>query len=76
MTDLARCYTVTDVIGKLQMNKRTFRRLLAAGKLPFLEELQPRLGRIVRYRADLVDRYLEGRWDAPRSFASVRRPGR
>lgn len=73
MSDDARCYTVADVITKLQMSTRTFRRLQRAGKLPFLEELRPRLGRIVRYRADLVDRYLEGRWDAPRSFASARR---
>jgi predicted DNA-binding transcriptional regulator AlpA len=73
MTNDTRCYLIPDVIAKLQMSERTFRRLLRAKKLPFLEELHPRLGRIVRYRADLVDRYLEGRWNAPRSFASARR---
>jgi hypothetical protein len=57
-----RCYTVPDVLAKLQMTKRTFTRLKHAGKLPFLEELRPRLGRRVRYRADLIDRYLRGEW--------------
>jgi excisionase family DNA binding protein len=69
----SRCYTIPEVLEKLQMTKSTFRRLLRAGQLPFLEELQPRLGRIVRYRADLVDRYLEGRWNQPRAFSSARR---
>jgi hypothetical protein len=50
------------------MTKRTFRRLRAAGEMPFLEELQPRLGRSVRYRADLVDRYLAGQWGQSRFF--------
>lgn len=58
-----RCYTVPEVLGKLQMGQTTFTRLKRAGKLPFLEELKPRLGRKVRYRADLVDRYLSGEWN-------------
>jgi Helix-turn-helix domain len=68
-----RCYTVPEVLAKLQMPKRTFTALKAAGKLPFLEELRPRLGRRVRYRADLIDRYLRGEWGQPRAFASPRR---
>lgn len=68
MSDAPRCYTVPDVLAKLQMSQRTFRRLRAAGALPFLEELQPRLGRAVRYRADLVDRYLAGQWGQSRFF--------
>jgi predicted DNA-binding transcriptional regulator AlpA len=68
-----RCYLLTEVLEKLQMSERTFHRLHRAGKLPFLEELRPRLGRILRFRADLVDKYLEGRWDAPRSFMAARR---
>jgi hypothetical protein len=67
----ARCYKTTDILTKLQLNKRTFSRLKREGKLPFLEELKPRLGRHPRYRADLVDRYLAGQWDveASRFFA-------
>jgi len=57
-----RCYTVPDVLEKLQMRATTFKRLRRAGALPFLEELRPRLGRRVRYRADLVDQYLAGEW--------------
>lgn len=68
-----RCYLLPDILERLQMSETTFHRLRRAGKLPFLEELRPRLGRIARFRADLVDRYLEGRWDAPRSFAAARR---
>ena len=68
MSDSPRCYTVPDLLGKLQMTKRTFRRLRAAGEMPFLEEILPRLGRSVRYRADLVDRYLAGQWGQSRFF--------
>jgi hypothetical protein len=63
-----RCYTVPQLLERLQMTNRTFRRLRAAGEMPFLEELQPRLGRSVRYRADLVDRYLAGQWGQSRFF--------
>ena len=64
MTDV-RCYTVPEILAKLQMPKTTFTTLKRAGKLPFLEELRPRLGRRVRYRADLIDRYLKGEWHQP-----------
>jgi len=59
----SRCYTVPELLKKLQMSKTTFTTLKRKGKLPFLEELRPRLGRRVRYRADLVDRYLNGEWN-------------
>jgi len=68
-----RCYLLPEVLEKLQMSETTFKRLRREGQLPFLEELRPRLGRVMRFRADLVDRYLEGRWDAPRAFALARR---
>ena len=58
----ARCYTLPEVLSKLQMAKTTFKTLRRAGRLPFLEELRPRLGRRVRYRADLIDQYLSGEW--------------
>lgn len=71
----ARCYTVAQLltVELLNMPRRTFFRLKAAGELPFLEELKPRLGRRLRYRADLVDRYLAGQWGQARSFSSHRR---
>lgn len=71
----ARCYTVAQLLGVdlLNMPRRTFFTLKKAGRLPFLEELKPRIGRRLRYRADLVDRYLAGQWGQPRSFASHRK---
>lgn len=68
----ARCYTVPQLLDLLQMPQRTFTTLKKQGKLPFLEELRPRIGRRARYRADLVDRYISGEWGQPRSFASHR----
>jgi hypothetical protein len=70
-----RCYTVAQLLSVelLNMPRRTFFTLKRAGKLPFLDELKPRIGRRIRYRADLVDRYLAGQWGQPRSFASHRR---
>jgi hypothetical protein len=63
-----RCYTTVDVLAKLKMPRRTFSKLKKTGKLPFLQELLPRLGKHRRYRADLVDQYLDGQWD-PGVFA-------
>ncbi len=70
-----RCYTVAQLLGVelLNMPRRTFFTLKKGGQLPFLEELKPRIGRRIRYRADLVDRYLSGQWGRPRSFASHRK---
>jgi predicted site-specific integrase-resolvase len=72
----ARCYTVADVLERLRISRTTFERRRRAGKLPFLEELLPRLGH-PRYRADLVDRYLRGEWGRGREFftAAARRKG-
>lgn len=71
----ARCYTIADLVADLKIPRRTFFRLWKAGELPFLEELKPRIGRRVRFRADLVDRWLAGQWGQPRSFAAHRRVG-
>lgn len=70
-----RCYTIARLLQPdiLDMPRRTFFTLKAEGKLPFLEELKPRLGRRIRYRADLVDRWLAGEWGRSRAFASARR---
>jgi len=62
-TTLPRCYTIAQLLERLQMTARTFHRQRRLGKLPFLEELKPRLGRHPRYRADLVDRYLANQWN-------------
>jgi len=59
---MQRCYTVAQLLVLLQMPKATFERLRAARQLPFLQELRPRVGRLRRYRADLVDKYLAGQW--------------
>jgi hypothetical protein len=63
----ARCYTVADLLEKLQVPRATFFELKRQGRLPFLEELRPRIGRLARYRADLVDRYLANEWTGPRA---------
>ncbi len=57
-----RCYTVAQILDLFDLPRRSFFTLKAAGKLPFLEELKPRIGRRMRFRADLVDRYLENEW--------------
>jgi len=67
-----RCYTVPELLEKLQMPKTTFTTLKRTGRLPFLEELRPRLGRRARYRADLVDRYLRGEWNRELTFGRRR----
>lgn len=69
----ARCYTVAQLLDLLHMPRATFFHLHKTHRLPFLEELQPRLGRAVRYRADLVDRYLAGQWGQPRSLTAPRK---
>ena len=65
-----RVYTTNQLIEALQMSRRTLERHIQKRDLPFLEEVRPRAGHIRRYRADLVDRYLENRWgSAPRRIA-------
>lgn len=66
-----RCYTAAQVMEKLNMPRSTFFMLKAAGKLPFVEELLPRVGRCARFRADLVDRYVAGEWRGLRAMQRV-----
>lgn len=73
MTDEVRCYLLPELLRRLQMSEATFWRLKRLGQLPFLEELKPRLGNRARYRADLVDRYLAGKWESILSFGRKRR---
>lgn len=69
----SRALTIAQVCEALNIPRRSFFHLRRTGQLPMLAELKPRIGRIVRYRADLVDQYLTGQWGQPRSFASHRR---
>jgi len=57
-----RCYTVKDLMPMLHLGRTAFYAALREGRLPFLEELRPRAGRKMRFRADLVDRYMAGDW--------------
>ena len=66
MSDAKRFYTVPQLLELLELPLSTFKTLKATGRLPFLEELRPRLGKHARYRRDLVDRYLAGQWNQPR----------
>jgi hypothetical protein len=68
----ARVYTLPEVLALLKLSRTAFYRHQRAGKLPFLEELQPRYGP-PRYRADLIDRYTAGRWGGPRLLVKARR---
>ena len=63
-----RCYVVADLLVALQLSRSSFFALRKAGRIPMLEELRPRIGCLVRFRADLVDRYLAGQWGQPRAF--------
>jgi excisionase family DNA binding protein len=55
-------YTVAQVCERLSIPKRSFYTLLKKGQLPMCEELQPRIGRIVRFRAEPIDRYIAGQF--------------
>lgn len=68
-----RVYLVRDVCEILKMSRRQFFEHRRAGRLPMCEELRPRIGRVLRFRADLVDRYAEGRFGQLRSFSAHRR---
>jgi predicted DNA-binding transcriptional regulator AlpA len=67
-THARRCYTAAQIIALLQLPRASFYSLRRQGKLPFLEELQPRLGGRIRYKAAPVDRYLDNLWNKPRAF--------
>jgi hypothetical protein len=69
----AACYTQREIQQRIKMSRATFNTMKREGKLPFLEEIKPRLGRVIRYRADLVDTYLRGEWQRPARFGGLRR---
>lgn len=58
----ARIYLTPRVLELLAMPRSTFDRLRKSGRLPFLEEIKPRAGKQIRYRAEPIDRYLENLW--------------
>jgi hypothetical protein len=66
MSHQRRSYTADQLVQKLSMTRSTFLHLKKAGKLPFLEELRPRTGESVRYRAEPIDRYLANGWAVSR----------
>jgi hypothetical protein len=68
-------YSKAELLVVLDLKESTFVHLKASGRLPFVVELLPRLGKHARYRADLVDRYLAGAWNAPRPSFGRRRTG-
>lgn len=71
---IPRCYTKAQLLVMLDMANRTFQTLKASGQLVFLEELKPRVGRRMRFRADLVDRWLANEWRQPgRSIGGPRK---
>jgi hypothetical protein len=70
----ARCYSRKQVIELLHLNNaRTFERLKKAGRLPFVEEVQPVIPNHKLYRADLIDQYLSGEWGASRYLTAHKR---
>lgn len=70
----ARCYLIPEILGLLQMSATDFKRKRAAGTLPFLQELRPRLGRRPRYLAAPIDDYLSGTFGRPHlAFGRKRR---
>jgi len=68
-----RALTIKEVCEALNIPRRSFFHLRRTGQLPMLSELKPRIGRVVRYRAEPIDRYLNGQFGQPRSFASHRK---
>lgn len=71
-----RAYTVSQFCEAAEIPRSSFYRLRRTGQLPFLEELKPRIGRVLRYRADLIDRYLAGQWGESRAFRAHERQSR
>lgn len=65
-----RAYTVAQLCEVLELPRSTFFHLRQSGQLPFVQELRPRIGRLARFRAEPVDRWLAGEWQQPRAFRS------
>ena len=55
-------YLTAELLTKLEMSRSTFDDLRKRGKLPFIEEIKPRIGRKIRWRREPVDRYLASNW--------------
>lgn len=71
-----RAYTAAQFCEAAQIPRSSFYRLLRTGQLPMLDELKPRIGRVMRYRADLIDAYLAGQWGESRAFRAHERQSR
>lgn len=73
-----RVYTLVQLLSVelLNMPRSTFFHLRAKGELPWVQEIRPRAGRVARFKAEPINRYLDGLWNQPRSFGShVRQSG-
>lgn len=62
-----KCYTVAQLLDALQLSRTQFFELKRQGELPFLEELQPRVGGKHRYKAEPIDLYFENKFATTRS---------
>lgn len=56
-----RCYSTRQILGFLGISRSTFFAWKKSHRLPWLVALDTPVGCAARYRADLVDRFLEGR---------------
>jgi len=72
-----RAYTTDQVCQILAIPRRSFFHHRKHGHLPMCIELRPRIGRIVRYQAEPIDRYADGRGlgNGRSFFTSHRRTG-
>ena len=61
MSVTQRAYTIAQVCELLAIPRRSFFHHRKHGHLPMCIELRPRIGRVVRYQAEPVDRYADGR---------------
>lgn len=69
-----RAYTLAQLCEALDLPVSSYYDLKRAGKLPFVEELKPRIGKRLRFRADLIDLYLAGEWQRSHVTQSRTRP--
>lgn len=66
-----RCYTLAQVLEKLHLSRSALYEAKRRGRLPFLQEIVPRVGVKRRFRADLIDLYLAGQWNTSRALRRV-----
>jgi hypothetical protein len=71
-----RTYTRAQVLELLGLKYAGFWRLKRAGRLPWVQAIQPAIRGHALYRAEPLDRYLAGDWpDAAKYSSAHRRKG-